>query len=78
MVIRSLGDLVGHDLMHEYLTNSLIGVEGLRSDSMVERFITHIEADQADQLSECERNALLLSLTYTLTLINYLSNYVCL
>lgn len=64
-------------LMHEYLTNSLIGVEGLRSDYMVERFITHIETDQADQLSEWEKNALLLSLTCTLTLINYLTNYVC-
>lgn len=50
--------------MHEYLTNSLIGVEGLRSDYMAERFITHIETGQANQLSECERNALLLSLTY--------------
>lgn len=52
--------------MHGYFTNLLIRVEGLTNEQRDKRCITHVEADQVDQLSECKRDVLLLSLTYAL------------
>lgn len=51
MIVRRLEDLVGKALKPEYLPNFVKGVECLRNEKTDERFITYIEADQADQLS---------------------------
>lgn len=75
MIVRRLEDLVGKALKPEYLPNFVKGVECLRNEKTDERFITYIEADQADQLSfrvwkECPVIRPDLP-------IDYLTNYAC-
>lgn len=54
--------------MREYLTNSLISIGGLRNEQTDKRCMIDIEAYWADQLSEHERNVVLLGLTNALIL----------